>query len=144
MLGAVDVGPVGAGRHVHRDVAGRVVPVVGGWQGGEFTSSYPMAVPPVPGGLLPDVAVGYSSGSVDGRTVATNNQTSWVGEGWGLEFPYVERAYRSCKSDGQTIDDFCWFDGDNVSVMFGGRSSRLVHDDATDTFVAEADGRLWA
>jgi hypothetical protein len=113
-----------------------------GGQGGDFSTSYPIAVPPVPGGLVPEVTLTYSSGSVDGRTISTNNQPSWVGEGWQLEFPYLERSYRSCSDDGQSIEDLCWFDGDNLSVMFGGRSSRLVKDDATGAYVMEADSRL--
>ncbi|HZN71584.1 MAG TPA: SpvB/TcaC N-terminal domain-containing protein, partial [Micromonosporaceae bacterium] len=113
-----------------------------GGQSGDFSTSYPVPVPPVPGGLVPEVTLTYSSGSVDGRTVSTNNQPSWVGEGWSLEFPYVERSYRSCTKDQQTIEDLCWFDGDNLSMMFGGSSSRLVKDDATGAYVMEADGRL--
>ena len=82
----------------------------------------------MPGGLAPEVTLGYSSGSVDGKTNSTNNQPSWVGEGWSLEFPYVERSYRSCRRDGQNVDDLCVFDMDNLSIMIGGQSSRLVKD----------------
>ena len=39
-------------------------------------------------------------------------------------------------------DDFCVFDMDNLSLMFGGRSSRLVHDDVSGAYVAEADAGL--
>ena len=53
-----------------------------GGESGAFTYSYPVSVPPVPGGLEPKVALGYDSQSVDGLTSSTNNQASWVGDGW--------------------------------------------------------------
>ncbi|MEU4746622.1 hypothetical protein AB0G02_40040, partial [Actinosynnema sp. NPDC023658] len=40
-------------------------------QTGDFTRSYPMRVPPVPGGLAPQLALSYASSAVDGRTSAT-------------------------------------------------------------------------
>ena len=54
-------------------------------QTGDFTWSYPLRVPPAPGGLQPDLALSYASSAVDGRTSATNNQASWVGTAgaWG-------------------------------------------------------------
>ncbi len=55
-----------------------------GGNAGDFTWTYPMRVPPVPGGLSPQVAINYSSASVDGRTGNTNGQPSWVGEGFDL------------------------------------------------------------
>src|SRR5262249_52485524 len=59
---------------------------------GEFAWSYPMRVPGVPGGLTPQVQISYSSGSVDGRTSNTNNQPSWVGEGFDLWPGYIQRG----------------------------------------------------
>ncbi|MEU8354225.1 hypothetical protein, partial [Streptomyces sp. NPDC048845] len=41
---------------------------------GDFTWSYDMPTPQVPGGLVPDVSLSYSSGTIDGRTSSTNNQ----------------------------------------------------------------------
>jgi hypothetical protein len=51
-----------------------------GGSSGDFTYSYPITVPPVPGGLVPSVALAYSSGSVDGQTAGQNTQSSMVGE----------------------------------------------------------------
>src|SRR5690606_6064366 len=65
-------------------------------QTGDFAWSYPMRVPPVAGGLEPEVGLNYSSGSVDGRVASTNNQSSWVGDGWDLTSGYVERKYVVC------------------------------------------------
>ena len=100
-------------------------------QGGGFSWSYGMAVPPVPGGLEPEVEAAYSSTSVDGRVVATNNQPSWLGEGWDLWPGFIERSYKGCLDDlggnnGQTkTGDLCW-ETDNATMSFGDRSARLV------------------
>jgi hypothetical protein len=54
-----------------------------GLQSGDFSWSYPLELPPVPG-PEPAVALSYSSGAIDGRTTSTNNQASWVGDGFRL------------------------------------------------------------
>lgn len=61
-------------------------------QTGDFSWSYPLRVPPAPGGLVPQLALSYASSSVDGRTSATNNQASWVGDGWSYEPGFIERG----------------------------------------------------
>jgi RHS repeat-associated protein len=100
-------------------------------QSGSFAWSYEMPAPPVPGGLEPEVGLGYSSQSVDGRTVSSNNQTSWVGEGWGLGAGYIERTYKPCQDDlggnnGATkTGDLCW-EIDNATMSFGDQSGELV------------------
>ncbi|KAA2258829.1 hypothetical protein F0L68_23715 [Solihabitans fulvus] len=45
-----------------------------GGSSGDFGYSYPITLPAAPGGKAPGVSLGYSSGSVDGLTSATNNQ----------------------------------------------------------------------
>ncbi|MGW4796128.1 type IV secretion protein Rhs, partial [Nonomuraea sp. NPDC004297] len=100
-------------------------------QSGDFTWSYPLRTPPVPGELAPPLALAYSSGAVDGHTVATNNQPSWIGEGWNLAPGFIERSYRGCADDlggnnGQTkTGDLCW-ETDNATLSFGEQSGRLV------------------
>ncbi len=107
-----------------------------GTQGGEFTWSYPVAVPPAINGPSPDLSLNYSSGSVDGRTIATNNQTSWVGEGFSLDPGAVERAYIPCSDIDDNNDgadekqDLCWRD-DNLTMSFAGHSGKLVQDGST-------------
>src|SRR5205823_1659356 len=56
---------------------------------GDFTYSYPLRVPPSLGGPSPQLSFDYSSGSVDGRTLATNSQPSVLGEGWELSRSYI-------------------------------------------------------
>ncbi len=113
---------------------------------GEFTWSYPITTPPAVGGEAPQLALNYSSGSVDGLTASTNAQSSWVGEGFSLEPGFIERSYRPCYDDrfnthnvpsGYTGGDLCWRDW-NASISFNGKSSPLVPVDTSDT-----DRRLW-
>ncbi|WP_435238607.1 polymorphic toxin-type HINT domain-containing protein [Streptomyces sp. YPW6] len=100
---------------------------------GAFNWSQPIGIPAVPGGLQPTVSLNYSSQSVDGRTAASNNQPSWIGDGWSWEPGYVERRYKPCNDDmdGGTnstkVGDQCWFN-DNATLSLGGRTTELVHD----------------
>jgi YD repeat-containing protein len=112
-----------------------------GTQGGEFTYSLPLQVPPSLGGPAPELTLGYSSGSVDGRTTSTNSQTSWVGEGWDLQFGYIERGFRSCADDGSPSHggDLCYFSDGPATMVFGGRSVRLIKDDTTGVWKGETD-----
>ncbi|WP_079178426.1 polymorphic toxin-type HINT domain-containing protein [Streptomyces mangrovisoli] len=100
---------------------------------GAFTWSYPMNVPPVPGGLTPSVGLAYNSQSIDGQTATTNNQGSWVGQGFSYDPGYIERSYKACADDGHdaTNGDECWaFDNATLSLA-GGTSGELVKDDKT-------------
>lgn len=99
-----------------------------GSQAGDFNWSYPLAVPSGVGDRTPDLALDYSSGSVDGRTSATNNQTSWVGEGFSLDPGFIERSYEPCEQVSGTpedVGDLCWRD-DNLSLSFNGTGGDLV------------------
>ncbi|MFC3386354.1 polymorphic toxin-type HINT domain-containing protein [Couchioplanes azureus] len=120
-----------------------------GKQSGDFSWSYPLQVPPAPGELEPELALGYSSGAVDGRTNANNAQPSWIGEGWNFEPGFIERQYRACRDDvtGATTaqytnatDDLCYRD-QNAVLSWRGQSTELVLDDATGKWrLAEDDG----
>jgi RHS repeat-associated protein len=125
-----------------------------GWaagnQGGSFTYRYPLKVPPSLGGPAPTLSLDYDSGVVDGQTVAQNGQASWVGEGWNLEPGYIERSYRPCAQDGNNTGDLCWFaaktaDGSwspSMTMVFGGRSTRLLRDNSTAVWHAADDSGL--
>ncbi|HEU0131100.1 MAG TPA: RHS repeat-associated core domain-containing protein [Mycobacteriales bacterium] len=97
---------------------------------GAFTYSYPISVPPPPVGAAPSLALEYSSQSVDGRTVATNNQASQVGEGWSFEPGYIERKFHSCADEGITGargGNLCYSTTNELFIHFGGQSGELVH-----------------
>ncbi|GLY87485.1 hypothetical protein Airi02_054140 [Actinoallomurus iriomotensis] len=103
-----------------------------GTQTGNFSWSYPMRVPPVPGGLSPQLSISYSSSSVDGRTANTNGQPSWVGEGFDLWSGYIERRYKACSDDGAPKDqygnepgDACW-GYDNATISLNGKAGELI------------------
>ncbi|MFB6719347.1 RHS repeat-associated core domain-containing protein [Kribbella sp. NPDC056345] len=98
----------------------------GGGSSGDFTWSYPLRVPPAAAGPTPSLAFSYSAQSVDGRTSATNNQVSWVGEGFDLTESFVERKYTSCDEDGKVGKyDQCW-KYDNATLTLNGKSNELV------------------
>ncbi|GHF50698.1 hypothetical protein GCM10010218_35310 [Streptomyces mashuensis] len=106
----------------------------GSWQmagnTGSFSWQYPLRVPPAVAGPSPKLAINYNSGSIDGRVGSTNNQPSWVGEGFDLSVGFIERAYQSCKDDGFDTEgeekyDQCWH-SDNAVMNFGGRNGELV------------------
>ncbi|NDZ64160.1 sugar-binding protein [Streptomyces cyaneofuscatus] len=112
---------------------------------GDFSWSYAMNVPEVPGGLAPSVGLSYSSGSIDGRTGNSNNQASWAGDGFDLWPGSIERRYKSCaddgveRPDGGKPADLCWA-YDNAFISFNGKGGELVPT-GTDTFrLREDDG----
>lgn len=118
-----------------------------GGSSGAFTWSYPMRVVPVPGGLEPSVAINYSSAEADGRTAGTNNQPSWLGEGFDLSTGFIERRYQSCAEESGTpgannatkTGDLCWYTDpqvtneapwDNAVLSLAGHSGVLVRQSA--------------
>ncbi|MFE2260225.1 RHS repeat domain-containing protein [Streptomyces griseosporeus] len=124
---------------------------------GDFSWSYDIPVPSVPGGMAPRVGLTYNSGSIDGRTNNSNNQSSWVGDGFDLWPGYIERRYKPCADDGQTAPDgvnkpadLCW-GYDNAYISFNGKSGELVpvsanvfklkHDDGTRITRGYAEAR---
>ncbi|MEV4511152.1 RHS repeat-associated core domain-containing protein [Dactylosporangium sp. NPDC049525] len=109
-----------------------------GGSSGDFTYSVPLKVPPSLGGPTPNLQLRYSSGGLDGKTVATNAQASWVGDGWDLDLGYIERSYRGCADDGNATGDLCWTsaNGDNepISIVMDGVSGQLVRDSTTGEY----------
>ncbi|MFD7311957.1 polymorphic toxin-type HINT domain-containing protein [Promicromonospora sp. NPDC059942] len=111
---------------------------------GSLGWSYPIQVPSPAAGPSPELAIGYSSAALDGRVSSTNNQSSWVGDGWDMTSGFVERRYVPCSEDrdevgGQSPNnssrktgDLCW-DSDNAFLVFNGTSSALVKDDDAGT-----------
>ncbi|WP_317880396.1 polymorphic toxin-type HINT domain-containing protein [Streptomyces sp. W16] len=103
-----------------------------GGSSGAFTWTYPLSTPPAAAGPAPSLSLDYDSGSTDGKTASTNNQSTQIGEGFDLSASsYVERSYASCDDDGQTDKhDECW-KYDNASLVLNGKSTELVKDDTT-------------
>ncbi|MGP4010193.1 polymorphic toxin-type HINT domain-containing protein [Streptomyces sp. 4N124] len=106
---------------------------------GGFNWNYPLRTVPTPGGLVPTVGLGYSSQSADGRTSATNNQGSWIGEGFSYDPGYIERRYKPCADDGHAASgEQCWA-YDNATVMLNGSAGELVKDDTTGKWHMSSD-----
>jgi len=118
-----------------------------GGSSGAFTYSYGMRIPPA-AGPTPGLSLAYSSASHDGRTSGTNNQASWIGDGWSYSPSFIERTYVSCgaesEEDGNQGDDptgdLCWEDDSpSLTISLNGASGSLVRDDETGTWRSAAD-----
>ncbi|MET9676918.1 hypothetical protein ABZY68_28060, partial [Streptomyces sp. NPDC006482] len=115
-----------------------------GGNSGGFGWSVPVDVPTVPGGLAPKVVFSYNSSSVDGRTASTNNQSSWIGEGWEYSPGFIERTYASCENDKQGGNntaksvDLCW-KSENATLSLNGSSNELVWDTTKQTWKLQGD-----
>ncbi|MEV0638653.1 RHS repeat-associated core domain-containing protein [Streptomyces sp. NPDC050619] len=111
-----------------------------GGSSGAFTWTYPLAAPPAAAGPSPSLSLAYDSGSTDGKTASTNNQSTQVGEGFDLSAAsYIERSYGDCDEDGQSDKhDLCW-KYDNASLVLNGKSTELVKDDTTGAWHLKDD-----
>lgn len=120
-----------------------------GSSSGAFTYGYQVQVPETAGGLMPKVNLSYSSQSVDGRTSATNNQASWIGDGWDYNAGAITRSYANCRQDSKKpgannskhrTADLCW-GSPNATLSLGGMTTELVWDEDKERwFTANGDG----
>jgi len=101
---------------------------------GDFQWTYPLRTPPAGGGQAPKLLLAYDSASVDGEMASTNNQPSWVGEGFELSAGYIERSYAACSDDmggnannTTATGDECWISS-NATLSLGGHSGDLIQD----------------
>ncbi|MFD0563859.1 hypothetical protein ACFQ2M_18950 [Kitasatospora saccharophila] len=102
---------------------------------GAFSYSYPVKVPAAIGGATPNPELSYDSSSQDGRTSGTNNQSSWLGDGWNSGESYIERSYKNCADDTSSgapagSGDRCWA-GEVMTLSLNGSSSQLVYENGT-------------
>ena len=109
----------------------------GSWQAGgstdSFTWSYPITVPKVPGGLEPKVGLSYNSQAVDGLTSSTNEQASWIGDGWDYSPGFIERSFGPCSDNpaGPTkTGDKCWSSNDTPDNVVERAELKLIMDDS--------------
>ncbi|AGL16592.1 YD repeat-containing protein [Actinoplanes sp. N902-109] len=116
-----------------------------GANSGDFSWSYPMRVPPA-AGPVPEVALSYSSSAVDGRSEVTNNQPSWIGEGFDYSPGYIERRYVTCADDSKNganstaaSGDQCWR-SDNATMTLGGHTGELIYQQGKGWHLRDEDG----
>ncbi|MFC9295504.1 polymorphic toxin-type HINT domain-containing protein [Streptomyces sp. NPDC057011] len=105
------------------------------WQAGSnaanFTYGYTVEVPSSIAGAGPDVALGYDSSAIDGRTASTNSQAGMFGEGWEWSPGSISRSYKGCGDAGiKDSGDECW-GGDILSLSLAGHAGQIVRDDTT-------------
>ncbi|MFE8017025.1 ricin-type beta-trefoil lectin domain protein [Streptomyces antibioticus] len=114
-----------------------------GGNSGGFTYSYTLQTPSVPGGPSPSVSFGYNSQVVDGRTSASNNQPSWIGDGWEYNAGSITRTYTSCRDDRtngnntKKTSDLC-FGSYNATLTLGGTTTELVLPDSASSPYGDA------
>jgi RHS repeat-associated protein len=117
-----------------------------GGSSGAFSWSYPLRVPPAMGGPTPNISFAYSSSSVDGRSAATNNQPSWLGEGFEYSPGFIERRYVPCSEDmagsannNTKTGDQCWR-SDNATMSLNGGGDELVFENGKGWHARSEDG----
>ena len=101
VLAATSADPGGEGGEGGTYAATELKPS-GSWSAGgstgSFTYSYPLTMPPAASGLVPQLAFGYDSGSIDGQTASTQAQ-AWVGDGWSAPPSFIEQSFVPCSDD---------------------------------------------
>ncbi|MDX8034804.1 polymorphic toxin-type HINT domain-containing protein [Lentzea sp. BCCO 10_0856] len=111
-------------------------------QTGDFNWSYPLKTVPVPSRLTPPLSISYASSRVDGQTASTNNQSSWLGDGWDMWSGYIERRFTSCAENTDDVKlktaDRCWFD-ENASLVLAGSGGQIIYDKARDLYRLKND-----
>ncbi|XEC27504.1 ricin-type beta-trefoil lectin domain protein [Streptomyces fradiae] len=151
--GSGAVGMMDTGSSVSGDFTASPLLSSGAWSAGSssgaFTYSYDVQVPETAGGLMPKISLGYSSQSVDGRTSASNNQASWIGDGWDYNPGSITRTYNNCRQDSKKAGsnnsthrtpDLCW-GSNNATLSLGGMTTELVWDATKNKwFTANGDG----
>ncbi|MBK8445767.1 MAG: hypothetical protein IPL41_03405 [Micropruina sp.] len=128
-----------------------------GGSSGSFGWSYPLSTPNLAGPISPGLSIAYSSGATDGAVSTTNNQSSWVGEGFDLPIGFIERKYVPCgmettpKPGGNQpagSEDLCWATEsartnnakfDNAILALQGHSGALVRVGNTNNWRLEND-----
>ena len=113
---------------------------------GDFTWNYPLRMPPSLDGPTPSLALAYSSSSVDGRMAASNNQPSWIGEGFELGANFIERRYIGCADDMANgnrnttkTGDLCWRN-ENAALAMEGHAGELIKETGNRWRLRNDDG----
>jgi hypothetical protein len=82
---------------------------------GAATYSYPIQVPPGPGGLQPSLSLSYNTQEVD--SYSSRTQASWVGMGWSMDTGYIQRNMNGTAN---------YFADDTFSLVMNGVGGLLL------------------
>ncbi|GAA3268872.1 RHS repeat-associated core domain-containing protein [Dactylosporangium vinaceum] len=110
-----------------------------GGNAGDFGYSYPIEVPAAPSGLVPKLALSYSSSAIDGQTSFTQAQAGWAGDGWSVGGSFIEQTFQACTDspEGSVVPgataDLCYA-GPLLTLSLNGASSALVWDAGASTW----------
>jgi RHS repeat-associated protein len=106
---------------------------------GAATYSFPIQAPAGPAGLQPALNLSYNSQVVDGASNRT--QASWVGMGWSLDVPYIQRNMRGTPNfygdswEGTVL--YNDYHGDKINA------THWAGKDGDDTFSLHLNGQSW-
>ncbi|TLN28247.1 hypothetical protein FDZ74_00810, partial [bacterium] len=97
-----------------------MLPSLQNWQVSTFTGaatySIPLTLPAGPGGFQPSLDLSYNSQTIDNASI--HSQASWVGMGWSMDVPYIQREFGSTGSIGDDL----------FSIRMNGVSGILLRD----------------
>src|SRR5579883_2617285 len=86
-----------------------------GLSSGGLNFTYPLSLPPGPGGLVPNLALNYSSGSVD-ENHNLQAAAPWVGQGWSLDLGSVSWAQENVTPGGTNTLEQVWHISDPSGI----------------------------
>jgi YD repeat-containing protein len=124
-----------------------ILPNLTNFQVADFTGaasySFPLQVPPGPGGLQPSLSFSYNSQVVDSAT--TKTQASWVGMGWSLDTGYIVRNMNGTNEyNGGNYDPFDnWRSRMDDDWKSSGSGGTFTGNDGDDTFSLVLNGQSW-
>lgn len=95
--------------------------------GGGLTGSFPIELPPAPGGTFPPVAMSYSSASVS-ESHGPQASAGWVGEGWNLSLGAISWNEKNVTANCVSTCGNTWQSQWQLSDPFG-TGSELIPDD---------------
>src|SRR5579883_966889 len=107
-----------------------------GLNSGGLTYSYPLNIPPGPGGFAPPLTLSYASGSVD-ESYGWQSASPWVGQGWSLDLGSISWAQENVTPNGSPEIENVWHISDPSGV--GGQ---LIPPDRTFTTVGTLNPSL--
>jgi hypothetical protein len=106
---------------------------------GSSSYSFPISVPPGPGGLQPSISLSYNSQTAD--SAASRSQASWVGLGWSLDGGYIQRNQNGTPNYyGSEYAATVGMDDDYKTT---GSGTTFTGTDGDDTFSLVVNGQSW-
>jgi hypothetical protein len=98
-----------------------------GLNSGGLNYSYPLDLPPGPGGFQPDLSLNYASGSVN-ENHGWQPASPWVGQGWNLDLGSISWAQENVTPNGNPTLENVWHINDGSGI-----SGQLIPPDVTYT-----------